>query len=394
MTVNVKIGFVSLGCPKNLVDGEVMLGLAQQAGHEITLDAERRRRARREHVRVHRSRQAGIDRRDPRDGAAEARRPLLAPGRHRLPGRALSRRAHARRSPRSTRCSEPAKCRRSSDALEVRTEDRGPRVRQAVAAGLSSLQAPATRRPRPPSLGTRTSSAPDLSLRRRHAAAADDAAHFAYIKVAEGCDYTCAFCIIPTLRGQYRSRTQRVDRARGAGARGARRHASCCSSRRTRRSTASTAASAARWRVCSAQLNAIDGLEWIRLLYLYPTTITDDVLDAMAECEKVCRYVDLPLQHASADVLKRMRRPGNRKTYDTLLARIRDARSRRHIENDLHRRLSRRDRGRSSPSSRPSSKTPGSTTSACSPTRTRKARARIAVDDDVPAAVKRRGASG
>jgi ribosomal protein S12 methylthiotransferase len=72
------------------------------------------------------------------------------------------------------------------------------------------------------------------------------------------------------------------------------------------------------------ELNAIDGLEWIRLLYLYPTTITDDVLAAMAECEKVCRYVDLPLQHASADVLKRMRRPGNRKTYDTLLARIRD----------------------------------------------------------------------
>src|SRR4029079_11422285 len=71
------------------------------------------------------------------------------------------------------------------------------------------------------------------------------------------------------------------------------------------------------------RLNDIDGLEWIRLLYLYPTTITDDVLAAMAECEKVCRYVDLPLQHASADVLKRMRRPGNRQTYDKLLARIR-----------------------------------------------------------------------
>jgi ribosomal protein S12 methylthiotransferase len=71
------------------------------------------------------------------------------------------------------------------------------------------------------------------------------------------------------------------------------------------------------------ELNTVDGLRWIRLLYLYPTTITDDVLDAMAECEKVCRYVDLPLQHSSAEVLKRMRRPGTRKTYDTLLARIR-----------------------------------------------------------------------
>ncbi|HET9371886.1 MAG TPA: radical SAM protein, partial [Vicinamibacterales bacterium] len=55
----------------------------------------------------------------------------------------------------------------------------------------------------------------------------------------------------------------------------------------------------------------------------YPTTISDDVLDAMAECEKVCKYIDLPLQHASADVLRRMRRPGNRETYDKLLARIR-----------------------------------------------------------------------
>ena len=71
------------------------------------------------------------------------------------------------------------------------------------------------------------------------------------------------------------------------------------------------------------ELNAIDGLAWIRLLYLYPTTITDDVLAAMADCEKVCRYIDLQLQHASAAVLKRMRRPGNRHTYDTLLARIR-----------------------------------------------------------------------
>ena len=71
------------------------------------------------------------------------------------------------------------------------------------------------------------------------------------------------------------------------------------------------------------RLNAIDGLTWIRLLYLYPTTITDDVLDAMAECEKVCKYIDLPLQHASADVLRRMRRPGNREAYDKLLARIR-----------------------------------------------------------------------
>jgi ribosomal protein S12 methylthiotransferase len=71
-------------------------------------------------------------------------------------------------------------------------------------------------------------------------------------------------------------------------------------------------------------LNAVDGIEWIRMLYLYPTTIGDDVLDAMAELDKVCRYVDLPLQHASDAVLKRMKRPGTRAGYEKLLRRIRD----------------------------------------------------------------------
>jgi ribosomal protein S12 methylthiotransferase len=69
----------------------------------------------------------------------------------------------------------------------------------------------------------------------------------------------------------------------------------------------------------------VDGLEWIRLLYLYPTTIDEETLAAMAECEKVCNYIDLPLQHASNDVLRRMKRPGTRQTYDRLLTRIRAA---------------------------------------------------------------------
>src|SRR5439155_2435312 len=72
------------------------------------------------------------------------------------------------------------------------------------------------------------------------------------------------------------------------------------------------------------ELNDVPGLEWIRLLYLYPTTIDEDTLAAMAECDKICKYIDLPLQHASNAMLKRMKRPGTRQSYDTLLARIRD----------------------------------------------------------------------
>jgi ribosomal protein S12 methylthiotransferase len=146
--------------------------------------------------------------------------------------------------------------------------------------------------------------------------------HYAYVKIGEGCDYTCAFCIIPTLRGSYRSREEQsiVDEARRLAAAGTReillisQDSSFFGRDRKERGALSS---------LLRRLNDVEGLEWIRMLYLYPTTITDDVLDAMAECDKVCKYVDLPLQHASADVLRRMRRPGNREAYDKLLARIR-----------------------------------------------------------------------
>jgi ribosomal protein S12 methylthiotransferase len=145
----------------------------------------------------------------------------------------------------------------------------------------------------------------------------------AYLKISEGCNHTCAFCIIPTLRGEYRSRPgdSIVREARALAARGVKelllisqdttfygvdRHERGALARLLR------------------ELNNVDGLEWIRLLYLYPTTIDEDTLAAMAECDKVCKYIDLPLQHASNPVLKRMKRPGTRKGYDTLLARIRD----------------------------------------------------------------------
>ena len=143
-----------------------------------------------------------------------------------------------------------------------------------------------------------------------------------YVKVAEGCDYTCAFCIIPTLRGSYRSRTAEsiVREARALAERGVREL--LLISQDTTFFGIDRGERGALGRLLR-ELNGIEGLTWIRLLYLYPTTITDDVLSAMADCEKVCRYIDLPLQHASADVLKRMRRPGNRRTYDALLTKIR-----------------------------------------------------------------------
>ncbi len=146
--------------------------------------------------------------------------------------------------------------------------------------------------------------------------------HFAYIKVAEGCDYKCSFCIIPTLRGHYRSRPidSIVREARSLAARGVR-EIILISQDTTfyGRDLAHGAALPALLR----ELNQVDGIDWIRLLYLYPTTITADILDAMAECDKVVKYIDLPLQHASDAVLRRMKRPGTGKGYEQLLSRIR-----------------------------------------------------------------------
>jgi ribosomal protein S12 methylthiotransferase len=146
--------------------------------------------------------------------------------------------------------------------------------------------------------------------------------HYAYVKVAEGCDYTCAFCIIPTLRGAYRSRTEDsiVTEAEALVARGVRELVLISQDTTFFGIERGERGALAR---LLRRLNRVSGLIWIRLLYLYPTTISDDVLDAMADCDKVCKYIDLPLQHASNGVLKRMRRPGTRKTYDALLDRIR-----------------------------------------------------------------------
>jgi ribosomal protein S12 methylthiotransferase len=160
------------------------------------------------------------------------------------------------------------------------------------------------------------------TLRRQHARSAGTPRHYAYVKIAEGCDYKCAFCIIPTLRGSYRSRTHDsiVTEAARLAEQGVKEL--LLISQDTTFYGIDRGERGALARLLRA-LDQVEGIEWIRLLYLYPTTITDDVLDAMAESRKVCRYVDLPLQHAADRVLKRMKRPGTRAGYERLLERIR-----------------------------------------------------------------------
>jgi ribosomal protein S12 methylthiotransferase len=146
--------------------------------------------------------------------------------------------------------------------------------------------------------------------------------HYAYVKIAEGCDYKCAFCIIPKMRGHYRSRSidSIVQEAHALASQGVKelllisQDSTFYGIDRGERGALPKLLRA---------LNDIDGIEWIRLLYLYPTTINDEVIDAIADLDKVVKYIDLPLQHASDAVLKRMKRPGTQKSYKRLLDNIR-----------------------------------------------------------------------
>jgi ribosomal protein S12 methylthiotransferase len=308
-----KIGFVSLGCPKNLVDSEVMMGLSQEGGHTLTpnpADAD---------VLVVNT-CAFID-----SAKEESVNTIL----------------------------ELAEFKKSGNCKRlVVTGCLGERYRDELKRQIPEIDAVLGTGDVPEIVGAieGASKARTIPLRLVHAQSPErevrtrdlptylyDAEprvfatprHFAYIKVAEGCDYKCSFCIIPTLRGHYRSRPVDaiVREARSLAARGVR-ELILISQDTTfygrdlpaRQGQGAGAALPTLLR----ELNGVEGIDWIRLLYLYPTTISDDILDAMAECDKVVKYIDLPLQHASDEVLRRMKRPGTGKGYEKLLARIRE----------------------------------------------------------------------
>jgi len=328
-----KIGFLSLGCPKNLVDGEVMLGLAHQAGHELTTNS-----AEAEVLVVNTC--AFID--SAKEESIEAILEMAQQKRSGTCARLIVTGCLAERYREELRREIPeidevlgtGEVERIVDAIGVRGSGLGTRsISVAPLTFYSKTPRPpvlpafapsaTAGKPRPPVLpSSRPPVLPTYLYDADTPRLLTTPKHFAYVKIAEGCDYTCAFCIIPTLRGKYRSRSHEsiVREARSLAERGVKEL--LLISQDTTFFGVDRGERGALARLLR-DLNAIDGLAWIRLLYLYPTTITDDVLDAMAECDKVCRYVDLPLQHASANVLKRMRRPGNRKTYEALLARIR-----------------------------------------------------------------------
>jgi len=168
--------------------------------------------------------------------------------------------------------------------------------------------------------------------------------HFAYVKIAEGCNHPCSFCIIPRMRGSHRSRAQGdiVAEAKALLADGVKElnlisqdstyygldlrpnHSRAISSpERFTAATRSLTADATTICTLLRELNALPGDFWIRLLYTHPAHWTDELIQTIAECPKVARYVDIPLQHIHENMLERMRRETSKQYIVDLLARIR-----------------------------------------------------------------------
>jgi ribosomal protein S12 methylthiotransferase len=145
---------------------------------------------------------------------------------------------------------------------------------------------------------------------------------FAYVKIAEGCNHRCGFCVIPLIRGRYRSRTidSIVREAEALLARGVRELNLIAQDTTAYGSDAGDGTNLAR---LVRSLGRIGGSFWIRLLYGFPTALTDELLDAMATTPQVCRYLDLPIQHSHPDILRAMRRGYSAHVVATLPVRLR-----------------------------------------------------------------------
>jgi len=149
-------------------------------------------------------------------------------------------------------------------------------------------------------------------------------AYTAYLKIAEGCSNCCSYCVIPSLRGALRSRPfeQVMKEARELVAGGVK-EINLIAQDIT--AYGKDLAENTTLEVLLAELVKIDGLQWIRLLYAYPDGITDELIRLIRDEEKICKYIDIPLQHISDPVLKRMGRRGGETEIRRLIGRLRSA---------------------------------------------------------------------
>ena len=146
--------------------------------------------------------------------------------------------------------------------------------------------------------------------------------YMAYLKIAEGCDNCCSYCIIPQLRGPYTSRPYAEVLAEAKALADSGIKELIVVAQDTTRYGEDTTGKLLLPQLLR-DLNALEGIEWIRVMYLYPNNFTDELIEAFATLDKVCKYIDIPLQHASDRLLDSMNRFDTREQVETLLNKLR-----------------------------------------------------------------------
>lgn len=293
-----KVGFVSLGCPKNLVDSEVMMGQLAEAGYEITNNA-----AEADTVVVN---TCGFI----ESAKAESIEAILEATRLKADG-------HATRVIVAGCLVERYRDDLMKELPEVDAFIGTSQVNEILKAADDEFDAKKlTISP----IGNKTATYlyDEYSPRMR----ATDS-HTAFIKIAEGCDRPCAFCSIPGMRGSFRSRRfgSIIAEARDLAKQGVKELVLIAQdSSRYGEDLGEVDALAALIRA----LGEIEEIEWVRCMYAYPTHISDAFLAAIADTPKAVKYLDMPLQHASRNVLKLMKRGGNRESLEKLINRVRE----------------------------------------------------------------------
>jgi ribosomal protein S12 methylthiotransferase len=311
----VKVGFVSLGCPKNLVDSEVMMGMVARAGAQLTARAEDA-----EVIVVNTC--SFIDR-----AQQESVNTILEMAVHKTAGRA-KRLVVAGCLVERFR-SEIQKNIPEVDAVVGTSELESILAAAGLAPAQTSHQdSPFVVLPSRPEAATRASQG--RFARDAWDGAIADLPNYlydentprvlatppwsAYIKIADGCDHPCSFCIIPQLRGKFRSRrfesvVAEAERLAQSGVREITligQDTTCYGEDLGLKHALP---------LLLERLALIEELRWIRFLYAYPNKITGQLLETIARHEKICSYIDIPLQHASAAVLKRMKRGGGAEVF-------------------------------------------------------------------------------
>ena len=292
-----KVGFVSLGCPKNLVDSEVMMGHLKQNGYEITSDA-----ADAETVVVNTCGFIDSAKKESIDAILEAAR--------------LKTEGHAKRL-------IVAGClvERYRDELKAEMPEVDAFIGTNQINDILTVCDPKTNTRSLPVVRVGNQSATYLYDESTPRVLATPS-HYAFVKIAEGCDRPCAFCFIPQMRGHFRSRRfgSIVAEAHQLAEEGVKEIILVAQdSSRYGEDLGKQDALARLLR----ELARVDGIEWVRVMYTYPTHISDAFLDAIAEEPRAVKYLDMPLQHASQNVLKLMKRGGNRKSLERLIERVR-----------------------------------------------------------------------